>query len=40
MVDSQYNINELQHVPYTKKIELTAEGKMFIEGLVRRKVNI
>ena len=30
----------LRHGRYIKKIKITAEGKMLIEGLVRRKVNI
>ncbi len=33
-------VNLLRHGRYIKKIKITAEGKMLIEGLVRRKVNI
>lgn len=40
MVDSRHNINELRHAPYIKKIKLTAEGIMLIEGLVKLKMKI
>ena len=39
-LESRGLVNLLRHGRYIKKIKITAEGKMLIEGLVRRKVNI